>query len=341
MATNPEPPSPRSQIGALIVLVLGVTSIAPLLVAIVSAPDGPAGWLVAVGATGWLAILGGYHLLIGARTRRRHQALQDRIDATDRARLANSGSFRDRLNEHAAIQDRIITIGEQILADGITDPNLTLDHVRLLTTHARDAQALTEDTLTQIGLESGIERTEITRVDVRDQIEQIGARFPGTGMITTGARHFAYTDPAILRVMVRSLISAAVARGCHQIDAAVARDGASVVCTVSDDGSTSTTPPPMAIALARSLGTEIESSRRIGRNHFSVSVPAAPAPPSQNGIDTPLDVIGDRIPAPAPEQPPSKPRLARGSGMVVFPEPVEHDITRTVAARKKDELIAR
>ncbi len=341
MATRQEPASPRLRAGALITLVVGVISITPLLVVIMSAPDGPAGWLVAFGAAGWLMLVGGYHGLLVAHTRRRHNVLRRQVDAEKSARRADSAAFRDRLNDHAAILERIITIGEQIVADGITDPHLTLDSVRLLTSHARDAEALTEDTLTQIRLESDTAPVELTLVDLRDQIDLATARFPEADVTKTGTRHFAYTDPTAFRVLVRSLVTAAIERGCRQIDVAAARDGTSIVCTVSDDAPEPTTPPRIAIALAQALDTRIEISRRIGRNHFSFSSPAAPAPASENAMDAPLDVIGDRPPTTPPEPLPKRPRVTDRYGRVVFPEPIERDDTQTVAARRGDELLAR
>lgn len=339
MGSTREPTKPRTRAAALIILVLGVVAITPLLVTIIAA-EGTSGWVVTGGASGWIVLVGVYHSLLVSRDRRCRDALRHTIEEIQRARLVGSESFQDRLDDQRSILGRIITISQQIVADGITDPRITLDNVRHLEAHAHHGQALIEDAIAGLRLENDNNPAEPTDVDVRDAVEEVAARFPSAGVVTAGARHFAHTDPALLRVVLRNLVAAAVERGATRIDISVARDGLVVLVTISDDGPKCMSIPRLPAALAKAFGSTIEVAHRMNRNHFSVAIPAA-GPPRQTGDAAPLDVLGSRYTALPHTEPDTKHRKPAGRGRIVFPEPVERDQSQTVAARRKDDLIAR
>ncbi len=330
---------PHMRITASMILVVGLVAIAPLLVAIVAAqPKG--GWVVTGGALGWILLVGAYHALLVSRARDRRNRLSHVINETQQARSADCDSFQDRLEDQQAILGRIITLSQQIVADGITDPRMTLDNVRHLEAHARDGQALIEDTVAELHVENSSKPVAPTDVDVRDAIEEVAARFPRAGIVTAGARHFAHTDRVLLPVVLRNLVAAAVERGAAQIDMSVARDGSLVVVTVSDDGPECVSVPRLPAAIAVAFDSTIVVARRMNRNHFSLTIPAA-GPPRQTVEPAPLDVLGSRSTALPPTEPDAKDRKPAGRGRIAFPEPVARDQSQTVAARRKDNFIAR
>jgi hypothetical protein len=338
MASKPEGSKPHLRFGALILLGLGFVAVTPLLAAIVVAGTGPQRWVVAAGVAGWAALVGSYQSMVSGRDRSRRRRTSAELEQSLRSRDRVTGVVRCRLTDQDAILDRIVTISESILRDGITDPRLTLDSVRLVGAHARDARALIEDAITELKLETHPAPAEPSAVDVRDEIEQVVSRFPGAGIMTTGTRHIAMTDPAMFRVAVRSLVAAAVSRRASEIDVSLAGNGPTVVCTVSDNGPPFSSVPPLANALSRSMGTSIEASRRMNGNHFSFALELAPRDTDQGGPADPLDVLGmsrreeSRETAPPP---------ATIGEQLSFPEPVARDRSQTVAARRKHLLISR
>lgn len=324
---------------ALMIVVLGVIAITPLLATIIAAGR-TGGWVVASAASGWIVLVGVYHTLLVSRDRRRRDALRHAVDEIQRARLAGCESFQNRLDDQRSILGRILTVSQQIVSDGITDPWITLDNVRHLEAHAHHGQALIEDAVAELRLENDSNPAEPTDVDVRDAADEVAARFPGAGVVTAGARRFAHTDPALLRVVLRNLVAAAVERGAMQIDISVAGDGSVVRVTISDDGPECMSTPRLPAALAEALGSTIEVARRMNRNHFSVALPAA-EPPRQSVEAAPLDVLGSRGTPPPPAEQVIVHRKPASRERIVFPEPVERDQSQTVAARRKGDLVAR
>jgi hypothetical protein len=339
MGSTPEPTAPHMRAAELMILVLGVVAITPLLVTVIVVHH-TGGWMVTGGALGWIVLVCAYHALLVSRARDRRNRLRQVIDETQQARSIACDSFQDRLDDQQAILGRIITLSQQIVADGITDPQVTLDNVRHLEAHARDGQALIEDTIAELRVENSSNPVVPTDVDVRDAVEEVAVRFPRAGIVTAGARHFARTDRVLLPVVLRNLVAAALERGAAQIDMCVARDGSVVMVTVSDDGPESVSVPRLPAAIAEALDSTIVVTRRMNRNHFSVVLPAA-GPPPETADPAPLDVLGSRSTALPATEPDTKHRKPAGRGRIVFPEPAARDHSQTVAARRKDDVIAR
>jgi hypothetical protein len=321
------------------ILVPGLIAITPLLVTIIAA-ERTSGWVVTGAASVWIALVAVYHTGLISRDRRRRDALRHAVDEIQRARLVGCESFQNRLEDQRSILGRIIAISQQIVGDGITDPWITLDNVRHLEAHARQGEALIENAIAELHLDSDSNPAKPADVDVRDAVEEVAARFPRAGVVTVGARQYAHTDPALLRVVLRNLVAAAVERGAVRIDMSVARDGLVVRVTVSDDGPECMSIPRLPAALAKAFGSTIEVARWMNRNHFSVAMPAA-RPPRDTLDAAPLDVLGSRSTASSPSSPDIEHRKPSIRGRIVFPEPVERDQSQTVAARRRDDLIAR
>jgi hypothetical protein len=289
----------------------------------------------------WFIVFGVFRVVTMKRERDRMGGLHRQLAEADRANQATVDLFRNRLRNHDTILAKIIQTSDRILNSGITDPNLTLDDVRLIGGHARDARALIEETTVEFGLGTGRHDLATEKIDVRREVDAVSSLFAPGSVSTTGPHLGARTVGPMFRVLLRSLIAAAVARGSDEIDVAVAHDGSAVLCTVSDDAGVESVPcvPPLAAALAAALDTDITSSRRMRRNHYTVSLPAAAMP-----TDTvaPLDVLGARASVAQEDDPvPTRRRPVDRSYRIEFAEPFQRDENQTVAARRRTHLLNR
>ena len=296
----------------------------------------------------WLVLFGACGIALSRRHNGQVDSLQLQLAEAKRAGWEATDSFRYRLGNHDAVLTRIAEISGDILGNGITDPNMTLDEVRLIDAHAREAKALIEDTAIEIGLRAGRRNPEGAVVNLRDEIETVASRFFGCGISTAGPSLLARTNAPMFRVMVRSLVAAAVDRRSPEIDIVVARNGSTVLCTVSDNAAGEHLPavPALAAALATALGNGIETTRRMRRNLYTVSLPTEPGlpiEPHEATATAPLDVFGTRdLPISTADGPPATPHgYPEPHRHVEFPDAIVRDQNQTVAARRKSQVITR
>lgn len=322
-------------------------SIAPLALAVAvrTRPASPPTSLLVAASLLWLVAGITYRGFSGAHDRWRRKMLRQEISAARKARLDSSEVFQDRLNEQSAILDRIVDLSETVLSEGITDPSRTLASVRLLNAHALEAQGLVADAIAEVRVETGSQTFERQPIDVRVELEQVVAPFIRGGRVitTSGAQHFAETDPAVFRVLIRGLVTRAIELGAETIDAAVARDGALVLCTVADDGPDRSgfglaDLTPLATSLAAGVNGEFEYTRALGWNQFSLCLPVGIPPTTIPRRHDPLDVLGRVKPSQAP--PPAPPSSGPAAGLdrdmdLPFGNSQPRDRSQTVAARRK------
>ena len=209
-------------------------------------------------------------------------------------------------------------------------------------------QAFVEDALTEVRVEVGAAAADTETFDARAEIEEIAIPFvrSGVNVETSGSRRFAETDPAMFRLMVRGLINGAVERDAEQIDVSIARDDDSIVCTVSDNGSDNSdlgldSVSPVTSSLALTVGAELRFTCALGRNQYSLTVPAAETPAFADKATAPMDVLG----APRQESPPptdtDRPRVVLDrEDPIAFPQQ-DRAAAETVAARRERQPTAR
>jgi hypothetical protein len=328
-------------------------AIAPLAIAVAirARSSSPSPSLLVAAGLLWLVAAVTYRGFDRAHDSWRRKMLRQEIAAARKARLDSSEMFQDRLNEQSAILDRMVEIGNTILSEGITDPTRTLESVRLLNAHSHEAQGLVADATAEIRVDTGSQTFDMQPVDVRTEIEQVAAPFirGGSRVTTSGAQHFAETDPAVFRVMIRGLVARAGELGAECIDVSVARDGALVVCTVADDGpERSASAPnnltPLARALAAGVDGEFEFSRAFGWNQYSISLPVGVPPAAVRPHGDPLDVLGGLEPSPPGPESLATPRrrapVAKDAA-VPFVDITERDQSQTVAARRRTPTATR
>lgn len=338
-------------VGTTIVLMMGVVALTPLVLALAvrgTTSDLGSGLLAATALT-WAVVFAIYRAFAATHQHRRRALLQLELANTRRARLEANAAFQDRLNDHYAVLDRIAEISEDLLKEGIVDPQLALHSVRQVEAHARAAQIQIEDAIIEVRVDAGVHEPSIETVNTRDQIEQVVAPFARTetSIATSGPRHFATTDAAILRLIVRSLVAGAVDRDANDVDVSVSRDSDLVILTVSDDGPDCSrlgldAISPLARSLAPAAHSELRFLRALGRNQYSVAMPAADPPLSAGQPATPMDVLGDRAPSGGriEVQLPPSPHLTPEE-MVTFAEDQERDRQHSIAARRERGLLAR
>lgn len=353
MEENAAPTPLQRAIGILVLGMAAVVTVTPLALAVAvrSSDASTRSVLLIVAALIWLLALVTYRGLALAHEHWRRRTLRKEIATARRARLDAYATFQDKLNDQHAILDRIAEITEAILEEGIIDPQLAIDSVRLASSHAREAQALVEDTIIEIRVETGAADVDVETFDTRDEIEDVARLFVRSGVkvVTRGPRQFVDSDPSLFRLMVRGLVASAVEREAEDIDVSVARDGNAIVCTVSDNGHNKSHDGVASVsAVTKSLALTVDAtlgySRVLGRNQYSVAIPAAETPEYATITATPMDVLGQRHTSQAAPQPPADP-LPRGGRseeeMITFLHDQERDLERTVAARRERDLASR
>ena len=273
--------------------------------------------LFAVASVLWLIAFAVYRALATAHEKWRRDALRREIADVRRARIETSEAFQDTLNEQAAILMRVEHMAESVLASGIVDPITTLEQIRLIRSHANEAIGLVEDAIAEVRVETGSTQLDIAPIELRAEVEDIAAPFIRTGapVTTSGSPHYAETDAAVFRLIVRNLLNLALSSDPTETDVSLARDGDRVVCTVADNGNDQSRHaldqlPPVAAVLAAAIGTTIEFGRALAWNRYSFALPVAPAPGEQPPDAGPMDVLGEHRPVPAPP-PPERPRRRR------------------------------
>ncbi len=347
-------PTPLQQrIGILLFVMAGAIAVTPLALAMLAhnADGSLRTTLILVAGVAWLLALLTYRGLALAHEHWRRRVLRNEVAAARRARLDASATFQDKLNDQHAVLDRIAQISEALADEGIFDPQLAIADVNLINSHAREALALIEDTLTEVRVEVGSSAVEVEIFDARDEIEDVVVPFVrgGIKVMTSGPRRFAETDPAMFRLIVRGLINGAVDRDAEEIDISVARDGDSLVCTVSDNGSDSShlgtdAVSPVTSSLALTVGADLKFTRALGRNQYSVVVVAAETPEYARQRTTPIDVLGRKRnpPVAQPDPVPRRTRPATPQNPVIgFTDLTDRDTAETVAARRERHLAGR
>lgn len=344
-------PTPlQHRIGVLVLFMAGAIAIAPVVIALAVRNSGSSvrTTVLLIASVAWSLSLLTYRGLALAHEHWRRRTLRTEVADARRARLDASATFEDKLNDQNAVLERIAEISEAILEEGIIDPQLAINNVRLINSHAREAQAFVEDALTEVRVEVGAAAADTETFDARAEIEEIAIPFvrSGVNVETSGSRRFAETDPAMFRLMVRGLINGAVERDAEQIDVSIARDDDSIVCTVSDNGSDNSdlgldSVSPVTSSLALTVGAELRFTCALGRNQYSLTVPAAETPAFADKATAPMDVLG----APRQESPPptdtDRPRVVLDrEDPIAFP-PQDRAAAETVAARRERQPTAR
>lgn len=330
---------------------MGVIAVTPFVLALAAASSGSSlgTTLFASAAILWALVFIIYRAVTHAHQLRRRRILQQELHDARRARIEASGAFQDRLNDHYAILERIGEISEALIEEGIIDPQLALRSVGLISAHARDAQIQIEDSIIEVRVETGAQEASLETINARDEVEQVVAPFvrSGIAVATSGPRHFAKTDPAMFRLIVRSLVTGAVDRDADDIDVSISRDDDTVVCTVSDNGPDCSrlgldAVSALALSLASAAGAEMRFMRVLGRNQFSVDAAASEQPDSYDKPASPMDVLGV-LPQSQPRVETSLPsrRTYTHEEMITFLEDQERDRKHSVAARREHELLAR
>lgn len=353
MGNKQNPTRLQSRIGIIVLGMAVAVAIAPLAIAVAirTSPSPPSNSLLVFAGLLWLLAGTTYRGFARAHERWRRKMLRQELVAARKARLDSSEAFQDRLHEQSAILDRLVEISDTILSEGIVDPAQTIQSVRLLNGHSHEAQGLISDAIAEVRVETGSQTFDMRPVDIRTEIEHVAAPFirSGRSVTTSGTQHFAETDPAVFRVMIRGLIAQANEFGAESVDVSVAGDGDLVVCTVADDGADRSTTglndlPPLMSALALGVEVEFDFSRAFGWNQYSLSLPVGVplVPVGQHG--GPLDVLGALRPSPTtPEAlPTERPQPAVAKDLPVpFVDVTERDRSQTVAARRRTPAATR
>ncbi len=313
-----------------------------------SQPDLRTGLAIATAGT-WLLVAVAYRGMVLTHEHKRRRILRNEIAEARRARLETSDAFQDQLFSQRAILDRIMEISDRILDEGIIDPQMALNNLRLLQSHAADAQTSIDDAIIETRVGIGFELATFDVANLRDEIEQTASPFARRGMSisTAGPALYGETDPAMLRMALRGFISAAITRGADQIDLSIARNEGTVVCTVSDDGKDCSRSGLSGLsALTHTLATAMDSdlgfARTLGRNQFSIAVRAAEAPSPSIAATDPMDVLGTLIVSePAEEHAAAERDNFSSDELIRFVEERERNRRDTVAARRESQLVDR
>ncbi|MDJ0664816.1 MAG: hypothetical protein QNJ75_09665 [Acidimicrobiia bacterium] len=339
----------QRRIGIAVALLAITVAITPLVLSLIAARNesSPTGLVIGTAIT-WLLAVVAYRGLSNTYEHQRRRALREQIAELRQARNEATSAFQDRLLEQQAILERIRDISDRMIDEGIIDPTLAINNVRLMQSHARDAQVHIDDSIIEAQVAIGAESVFVETLNVRDQVEEVVAQFArkGSNTITSGPTLYGETDAAMFRLILRSLINGAVARDAGQIDVTVASDGDHVVCTVSDDGADTSKLGLKAVSgLARSLvatlDVAIDCSNVLGRNRYAIAVPRVDAPAEAEKLQGPVDVLGNKPRSEEPQEVlPASPRLAVVSDLVTF-ERDAVDRTESIAEKRERQVAPR
>lgn len=335
MADRRQPVARQHRIGVLIAIMAAALAVAPLAMALAlrNASETAIAWLLVAATLVWMLAFAVYRGMSKAHERWRRKILRREISDIRQARLDAGETFQDTLNEQTAILERIIGIADSLLTDGIIDPMTALENVRAVASHAHEAMGLAEDAIAEVRIETGSTSFEIVSLDIRAEIEQIAAPFIRSGhqITTTGRQLYAETDPSVLRIVVRNLITRAAEHGATEMDLSIARDNDRIVCTVSDYNTDRSAlglaaVSPVGKSLASAVGATLDFGYALGWNRYSVSLPASEHRPGHHSTEAaPLDVVGSRSLSDTPIE-------------TLAPRPVEAEprISFTIAADRAD-----
>ncbi len=302
----------QRRIGVLIAVMAAAIAIAPLALAIVlhNTTDSRFAPVLVVATLLWMLAFAVYRGLSIAHERWRRKVLRREIADIRQARLESSEAFQDGLNQQTAILERIIDIAETLLTDGIIDPITALENVRAVASHAEEAMGLAEDAIAEVRIETGATSFDVVTLDIRTEIEGIVAPFvrSGHGITTSGPQQFAESDPAVLRVVLRNLITKAIENDAQEIDVSIARDEDRVVCTVSDYNTDRSdlglgAISPVSRSLAAAIDATFDIGYALGWNHVSLSLPAVENRRGHVPLAAPMDVLGPRSASAEPVAP--------------------------------------
>lgn len=337
--------------GILITLMAGVVAITPLGLALAirqSQPD--LRTAITIAAAGiWLLVAVAYRGMVHAQERKRRKVLRNEIAEARRARLETSDAFQDQLFSQRAILDRIMEISDRILSEGIVDPQMTLNNVRLLQSHAADAQTSIDDAIIETRVGIGFELAVSDIVNLRDEIEHIASPFArrGISIATAGPALYGETDPAMFRMVMRAFVSNAINREAEQIDISIARNEGTVMCTVSDDGKNCSRVGLSGLSalthtLVVTMGSDLHYARALGRNQFSIALQATEKPSLPEEAAGPMDVLGTLMASePAPEAAAPGRHTFSQEELIRFVAERERNRRDTVAARRESQLADR
>ncbi len=351
MADRQTPIHFRAWIGSVALATTGLVAAVPLVIAILIAEDRTElrSDSLVIAAFCWLVLVLVHQGWSKIYEHRRRQALRHEMAETRRARLESADAFQHTILNQQALLERIDEISALILEEGIIDPRLAVKNIRMIQSHARDAGIQAADALLETRVAIGAQSPDPQLMNLRDGIEEVAAPFARSGqsIATDGSVLYATTDPAMFRLIVRSLISSAVAREAEHIGVSLASNQDRAVCTVSDDGADCRRQKTASVsALARSLAGMLEAglefSYTLGRNQFSIAVPLAEAPLSAEPQAAPMDVLGNLSPSQPDESRPESTRRALGpEELIQFVKDRERNRNESVAGRRKGHLIGR
>ena len=339
----------QRRIGVLIAVMAAAIALAPLALAISlhNTRDSGLTPVLVVATLLWVLTFAVYRGLSIAHERWLRKVLRREISDIRRARLESSEAFQDRLNEQTAILDRIISIADTLVTDGIIDPITALENVRAVASHAYEAKGLAEDAIAEVRMETGSASFDMAGLDLRNEVEEIAAPFIRSGhqITTSGPRHFVETDPSVLRIIIRNLITRAIEHDATEIDVSVARDGDRIVCTVADYNTDRSdlglaAVSPVSRSLANAVNGRLDFGYALGWNRYSLSLPAAGHHHREPAKAAPMDVLGSRTPPAVPPEN-SSAQLVKADPRISFTIEPDDKSVEPDAAVKREPLQAR
>jgi hypothetical protein len=349
MEDREHPTRPSAWIGMLIGAMAWVVTVAPLGLTLAAqrSQSTMRTTLIVGAAASWILVVLAYRGILAARQRQRRKELLREVAEVRQARRDAADVFQDKLQTQRAILDRISEISGHVLEEGIIDPHLSLKDVRLIRAHATTAIAHVDDAILEARVGTGSREVASETLNLRDEIEEIVTTFGHSeaGMATGGPVVFGETDPAMFRLIVRSLIAGAAERNPGHIDITVARNGDKAVCTITDDGPDCSSTgldnvPALAHSLAAAVNGSLVFNRVLGRNQFSIEV--ACAEPAAAEDAAPMDVFRDtEMRYLRPDDADCAPRTLSPEGLLSFPQPGQRDRNESVAGRRERQLTAR
>ena len=179
-----------------------------------------------------------YRVLVRRQARRREQKLQAKLAVERELHRAKDEFIAGISHEIRTPLTSIYGFSEILVDQGLIDPDTSMELIALINTESAELSRMVEDLLTAARLEAEAMNFTFAPLAAPEELEMVIAPFERSGHNVTWTCPDVpvWADQMRLHQIIRNLLSNAVKHGGPTVTVGGGRDGASFVCTVTDDG---------------------------------------------------------------------------------------------------------
>jgi signal transduction histidine kinase len=179
-----------------------------------------------------------YRWLVHRQAVRSNMALQVKLEAERKLRKARDEFIANISHEIRTPLTSIYGFSEVLIDEGLVDPEMSMELIRLINGESAELSRMVEDLLTAARLDANVLNFKYEAVSVADEIATVTAP-----MVRSGAelrvdvpRVMIWADQMRFRQVIRNLISNAIKHGGDRVAISGRSDGPRLLITVADNG---------------------------------------------------------------------------------------------------------